>query len=157
MSTFGPTGNDVAELAYVSVRVGSQLFGLPIERVHDVFVIGGLTPVPLASPEVAGLLNLRGRVVTAVDLRCRFGLPASVTQDARMAVGIEAAGETLCLVVDSVGEVLRFPARDRDDLPAHLGGGWASLASGVHRLEDELLVVLDVDRVLDLDTLARAA
>ena len=63
------------EIEYVTVMIGEQLFGLPIERVHDVFMPGHLTPVPLASEEIAGVLNLRGRIVTAIDMRCRLGLP----------------------------------------------------------------------------------
>ncbi|MBT2856498.1 chemotaxis protein CheW, partial [Staphylococcus coagulans] len=71
----GPTDD------YVTVFVGDTLFGLAIERVHDVFVPSGVTPVPLAPSEIVGLLNLRGRVVTAVCLRRRLGLPDAVVQD----------------------------------------------------------------------------
>ena len=66
---------------YVTVTIGDQLFGLPISRVQDVFIPDRLTRVPLAPPEVAGVLNLRGRIVTAIDMRRRLGLPAHVVFD----------------------------------------------------------------------------
>lgn len=152
-----PAGPGAETVCYVTVEVAGQLFGIPIERVHDVFVVSGLTRVPLAPPEVAGLVNLRGRVVTALDLRRRFGLPETGAAERPMAVGIEAGSEFLGLIVDAVGEVLRLDRESRDDNPVHLAERWAALASGVHRLEDRLLVVLDVDAVLNLDRTAQAA
>ena len=62
-------------IEYVTVLIGDQLFGLPISRVQDVFMPDRITRVPLAEPEIAGVLNLRGRIVTAVDMRRRLGLP----------------------------------------------------------------------------------
>ncbi|APF38580.1 chemotaxis protein CheW [Chelatococcus daeguensis] len=140
-------------IQYVTVTVGEQLFGIPIDRVRDVFVVGGLTPVPLAPPEIRGLVNLRGRVVTAVCMRRRLGLPAREegAGGTVMAVGLEQGDESFGLIVDGVGEVLRVPAETREPRPPHLGGRWASLASHIHRLDDRLLVVLDVDAVLAFD------
>ena len=73
---------------YVTATVGGQLFGLPISRVQDVFAPDRLTRVPLAPPEIAGLLNLRGRIVTAIDLRRRLGLDAPAGDAPRMAIGV---------------------------------------------------------------------
>lgn len=142
---------------YVTVTVGGQLFGLPIARVQDVFIPTRITPVPLAPAEIAGILNLRGRIVTMIDMRCRLGLPARDPDQAAMAVGIEVRGESYGLLIDSVGEVLTLAAGGHEQPPANLDRGLARVASGVHRLEHELLVVLDVDRVLELDISARAA
>lgn len=142
-------------LEYVSVTVAGQLFGLPIERVRDVFMVNGLTPVPLAPPEVVGLLNLRGRVATAIDLRRRLGIPEA-DSDGLMAVGIEAGGESYGLIVDSVGEVLLLGRDTYGGNPVHMSGPWSALSAGVHRLEGRLLVVLDVDAVLDLGATAPA-
>lgn len=139
-------------IQYVTVMAGEQLFGVPIARVRDVFVVGGLTPVPLAPPEIRGLVNLRGRVVTAVCMRRRLGLPARErTAGTVMAVGLEQGDESFGLIVDGVGEVLRVPADTREPTPPHLDGRWASLASHIHRLDDRLLIVLDVDAVLAFD------
>jgi purine-binding chemotaxis protein CheW len=142
---------------YVSVMVGAQLFGLPIERVQDVFIPGVLTRVPLAGPEIAGILNLRGRIVTALDMRRRLGLPDRDRDISPIAVGVEFHGESYGLVIDSVGEVFRLGAETRERIPANLDPKLHRVAAGIHRLEDQLLVVLDVDRVLDLDGAAIAA
>jgi hypothetical protein len=80
-------------IEYVTVMIGGQLFGLPISRVQDVFVPDRLTRVPLAPPEVAGVLNLRGRIVTTIDMRRRLGLPPRNDNKPSMAVGIELRGE----------------------------------------------------------------
>lgn len=143
------------ETEYVTAWIAGQLFGIPIHQVHDVFEIGKITCVPLAQPEVAGVLNLRGRVVTAIDMRRRLGL----TQDdktARIAIGIDYEGEAYGLLVDSMGEVLKLPAASLDANPINMPAGWAQVSNGLHRLEDRLMVVLDIDRVFDLqpDTLA---
>ena len=141
---------------YVTATVGGQLFGLPIERVQDVFVLDRLTRVPLASPEIAGVLNLRGRIVTAIDMRRRLGLPPG-DPGRRMAIGIECKGESYGLLIDVIGEVMRLPTAGREGNPVNLEPRLARVSAGVHRLEDRLLVVLDVDRVLDVGSLAEAA
>jgi len=143
-------------LDYVTVILGEQLFGLPIGRVQDVFIANRLTPVPGAPEEIVGLLNLRGRVVTAICLRRRLGQPVDTTalrpHDRELvSVGIELGGEAYGLVVDAVGEVMRLDRSSLESVPIHLDRRWAALAAGVHRLQDRLLVVLDVDAVLKLD------
>ena len=148
-------GNAMRE--YVTVHVAEQMFGLPIDRVHDVFTATSLTRVPLAPREVVGLLNLRGRVVTALCLRRRLGLPDRVKVDREMAVGLEHQGEFYGLLVDGVGEVMKLAAETREANPAHLDERWAKLSGGVHRLDEKLLVILDIDAVLAFDVEARAA
>ena len=142
---------------YVTVVIGDQLFGLPISRVQDVFVPERLTRVPLASPEVAGILNLRGRIVTAIDMRCRLDLDKRKEGQPVMAIGIDLRNESYGLLVDAVGEVMKFSNSACEAKPANLDGRWARVASGVIRLEGQLLVVLDVDRVLDMKKRAVAA
>src|SRR5436309_10471721 len=93
---------------YVTVLIGEQLFGLPISRVQDVFMPDRLTRVPLSSPEIAGVLNLRGRIVTAIDMRRRLGMPQRTDGRPPMAVGIELKGESYGLLIDTVGEVLKL-------------------------------------------------
>lgn len=142
---------------YVTVMVADQIFGLPIDRVHDVFIASSLTEVPLAPREIVGLLNLRGRVVTAMDLRRRLGLPDRSGSDREMAVGLEHQGESYGLLVDSVGEVMKLPPQTREPNPVHMDQRWVKLSRGVYRLDDKLLIILDVDAVLSFDTDARAA
>ncbi|MCB8823553.1 chemotaxis protein CheW [Microvirga rosea] len=137
---------------YITVTVAGQFLGLAIDRVHDVFVASEMTTVPLASPEIAGLLNLRGRVVTAISLRRRLHLPDLDGNDRRMAVGLEYHGEAFGLLVDEVGEVLKLDSEALQPNPVHMDPRWAGLSQGVHQLNDKLLIILDVDSVLQFDT-----
>ncbi len=136
---------------YVTVETAGQLFGLRLERVRDVFVPRGLSKVPLAPPEVAGLLNLRGRIVTAIDLRRRLGLPPRTDSPAPIAIGMEQRGELYGLLVDRAGDVLHLERSTYDANPVNLDGRWTRVCTGVHRLERGLMVVLDVEKVLDFN------
>lgn len=142
---------------YITVYVGEQLFGIPVTVVQDVFEVQSLTRVPLSVPEVRGVLNLRGRIVTAIDMRIRLGLPTNEEGASRMAVGIEEGGEAFGLMVDSVGEVLSLQAQDVERSPANLDPRWQQVSSGVHRLESDLMVVLDVSKALELQSASVAA
>ena len=137
-------------IEYVTALIGDQLFGLPIARVQDVFRPERLTRVPLASRDVSGVLNLRGRIVTAIDMRARLGLGLDVTAAMPMAIGVDLRGESYGLMFDAIGEVLRLADAARDVNPVNLDPLIAGMAAGVYRLDDRLMIVLDVDRVLDL-------
>jgi purine-binding chemotaxis protein CheW len=150
------TQSPTAASEYVTVMIGSQLFGLPIGRVQDVFVLNQMTRVPLAPDDIAGVINLRGRIVTAIDLRRRLGV-SSAGGRGPMAVGIESGGESYGLVIDAVGEVLKPGTETAEAVPVNLDERLKRVASGVHRLDDGLLVVLDVDRLLDLKSSELAA
>jgi purine-binding chemotaxis protein CheW len=142
---------------YVTVTIGDHMFGLPIFRVQDVFVPVGLTRVPLAPPEVAGILNLRGRVVTAIDMRSRLDFGEREPGTPVMAIGIELKGESYGLLVDAVGEVMQLHNSACEAKPANLDPRLSRVAAGIYRLEGQLMVVLDVDRVLDIRNGAVAA
>jgi purine-binding chemotaxis protein CheW len=142
---------------YVTVTIGDHMFGLPIFRVQDVFVPVGLTRVPLAPPEVAGILNLRGRVVTAIDMRLRLDFSEREPGTPVMAIGIELKGESYGLLVDAVGEVMQLHNSACEAKPANLDPRLSRVAAGIYRLEGQLMVVLDVDRVLDIRNGAVAA
>jgi purine-binding chemotaxis protein CheW len=144
-------------IEYVTATIGGQLFGLPISGVQDVFMPERLTRVPLAAPEFAGMLNLRGRIVTAIDMRRRLGLAAPEEGKQGMAIGIESKGEFYGLLIDAIGEVLKLSAASREDNPVNLDARLTRVSAGVHRLEGSLLVVLDVDRVLEIGSHAEAA
>jgi purine-binding chemotaxis protein CheW len=139
-----------ATTEYVTAMIGDQLFGLPIARVQDVFMPERLTRVPLAPNEIAGVLNLRGRIVTAIDMRARLGLPKADIGGLPMAVGVDLRGESYGLLIDSIGEVMKLADDSREDNPVNLDPRMARMASGVHRLDGQLMVVLDVDRVLEI-------
>lgn len=150
------TGEESSE-AFVTVMTAGQLFGLALDRVRDVFVPRGLTTVPLAPSEIAGLLNLRGRVVTAIDLRLRLGFAPRSAGVRPVAMGIEKHGELFGLVVDKVIDVMRLPNSSFEPNPVNLDPRWMRVCAGVCRLERDLMVVLDIDKVLDLSQLAAVA
>ncbi len=135
---------------FVTVIIADQLFGLPISRVQDVFMLKDMTVVPLAIPEIAGVLNLRGRIVTAIDMRERLGLPPRGEDETAMAVGIERERESFGLVIDRIGDVLHLPINEFDANPVNLDPRWKRVAKSIFMLDKELLVLLDVDRVLEL-------
>jgi purine-binding chemotaxis protein CheW len=142
---------------YVTVMIGGQLFGLPISRVQDVFMPDRVTRVPLSAPEIAGVLNLRGRIVTAIDMRRRLGLPPRTDDKPSMAVGIELKGESYGLLIDAVGEVMKLGDATRESNPVNLDSRLARVSGGVHRLDGQLMVILDVDHVLNNNTESMAA
>jgi purine-binding chemotaxis protein CheW len=142
---------------YVTFTTAGQLFGLPIGRVQEVFRPTRITRVPLAGAQIAGVLNLRGRIVTAIDMRRRLELDACDEDKVRMAIGIESGSESFGLLVDSLGEVLKLADDEREPNPVNLDRKLARVSAGVFRLDGQLLVVLDVDRVLDLGAEAVAA
>lgn len=137
------------EIEFVTVMIGDQLFGMPIDRVHDVFAADRVTRVPLARPEIAGILNLRGRIVTMIDMRKCLDLPPCPGAADQMALGIEFHGESYGLLIDEVGEVMKLAATQQEPVPVNLDPRWARVASGIFRLEEALMIVLDIDRVLE--------
>jgi purine-binding chemotaxis protein CheW len=142
---------------YVTFTLAGQIFGLPIERVQEVFRPSRITRVPLAGMQIAGVLNLRGRIVTAIDMRSRLDLPPRSEGAAQMAIGIELGAESFGLLVDALGEVFKLPDGERESNPVNLDRKLARVSAGVYRLDGQLLVILDVDRVLDLAPEAIAA
>jgi purine-binding chemotaxis protein CheW len=96
------------------------------------------------------VLNLRGRIVTAIDMRARLGLPKNENETELMAIGVDLRGESYGLLIDNIGEVLKLPDDGCEVNPVNLDPRMAKLAGGVHRLDGQLMVVLDVDRVLEI-------
>jgi purine-binding chemotaxis protein CheW len=141
---------------FVSVMVGGQLFGIPVLQVQDVLGPQRLTRVPLAPAEVAGSLNLRGRIVTAIDLRIRLGLPAAEAGKSGMSIVVDHGGELYSFVVDTVGEVLSLTEAAFEHSPSTLDPLWRDVSAGIYRLDGTLLVILDVARLLNLSTRAAA-
>jgi purine-binding chemotaxis protein CheW len=152
--------NDIgsgASTEYVTATIGGQLFGLPIARVQDVFMPDRLTQVPLSSADIAGILNLRGRIVTVIDMRCRLGVSKQQSEKHPMAIGIECRGESYGLLIDDIGEVMRLPDSMREVNPVNLDARLAQVSGGVFRLDSQLLVILDVDRILQVSAQIKAA
>jgi len=135
---------------YITMTVAGQLFGLPVLSVHDVLGPQRITRIPLASPEVAGSLNLRGRIVTAIDLRRRLGLPMREDGAKSMSVVVDRDGELYSLMIDSVGEVLTLHSERIEVNPPTMDSEWRDVSNGICRLDDQLLILLDISRILEL-------
>ena len=135
---------------FVMLTVAGQTCGVPVAAVRDILGEQAITRIPLAPPEIAGSLNLRGRIVTAVDLRRRLKLPPPPEGQKLMSVVAEHGGELYALLVDQVSEVMSLPADDFEHNPPTLEPAWAAFSNGIYRLPDRLLVVLDVSKLLAL-------
>lgn len=134
---------------YVTMSIGDQMFGIPVLNVQDVLGSQQITRVPLAPPEVAGSLNLRGRIVTAIDVRLRLNMAKKDDGKPPMSVVVEHDGELYSLLVDSVGEVLSLNMKDYQRNPPTLNARLREFSDGIYRLNGSLLVVLSVGSLLN--------
>lgn len=134
---------------YLTVMIAEQRFGIPVLQVQDVLREQTVTRIPLASKEVAGSLNLRGRIVTAIDVRKRLGLPDKEGDTPSMSVVVEHKDELFSLIIDTVGDVLRFKDKYYESNPGTLDPLWRNISTGIYQMEDELLVIMDVSRLLE--------
>ena len=134
----------------VTLTIADQLCGVPVLSVRDILGEQPITRIPLAPPEIAGSLNLRGRIVTAIDLRRRLGVPPAPPGTPRMSVVTEQGGDLYALLVDQVSEVMTPPETSFERNPPTLPPSWAEFCSGIYRLNGRLMVVLDIGRILAL-------
>lgn len=146
-STADSTQSRVEPLQIVSFHIGEEEFGLDILRVQEIIRVQDLTRVPNSPPFVDGVINLRGKVIPVVALRKRFGLEAHAHDKQTRIVVIEVKGAVLGFIVDSVSEVLRIPAETIAP-PPRLGKVEREYVSGVGKLDNRLLILLDVDRLM---------
>lgn len=137
---------------YVTFYIGDQMFGIPVLRVQDILTPDRIAPIPLAPKEVKGSINLRGRIVTVVDVRIRLGLPDKEGSDANsMGVTVEQDHDLYTLLVDRIGDVIGLSRELYEKNPGTLDPKWRDFSNGVFRLEKNLMVVLDIDSLLDLN------
>jgi purine-binding chemotaxis protein CheW len=134
-----------SERSYFTVFVNKEIFGLPVENTHTIFRIASVTSVPKGPSDIAGLVNLRGKIVTAVSLRRRLRMSADVGIKNALAIGIEHKGENFALIVDEVGDVLSLAKSMEIPIPAHFDPERSRLTRGLYRVGKLLIPVLDVD------------
>lgn len=134
---------------FVTMEVGGQLFGVSVMGVQDVLRNQNIANVPLSSDVVAGSLNLRGRIVTAIDMRVRLGMEPFESYKSAMHVVVPFKEEFFSLVVDRVGEVMMLPMEGFDKAPANMEPSWRELSSGVFKLEKQLLIILNVATIIN--------
>jgi purine-binding chemotaxis protein CheW len=137
------------ENQYVSFLVDGQLLGIPVNTVQEVLNPQTIAPVPLARDEIAGLLNLRGQIVTAVNLRRRLGLPDLDGGRQSMNVVVRHQGESYSLLVDDVGDVINIAGDKLQPPPVTLDAHWKSVTAGVFRLEARLFVILNTATLMN--------
>lgn len=138
---------DEAE-GFVTARLAGHWFALPISAVHEIFPLTRITTVPLSPPGLIGVLNLRGRIVTALDTRQIMGFPPR-KDPPNIAIGIERGNELFGLAVDEMGDVLTSLPSERERPPSNLDKRWRDVVVGVQRSEDQLVLIVMVDRLFD--------
>ncbi len=160
LATTGPTGpRDLDLIAgehlddFVTFMIGDQMLGIPVLQVQDILQSDKIASIPLAPPEVKGSINLRGRIVTVFNVRQRLGLDPLPKEEEKhcMGVTVELEHELYTLQVDRVGDVIGLPSEKFENNPGTLDSLWREFTTGVYRLEGRIMVVLDVERLLNLD------
>lgn len=141
-------------LEFVTFRLAAQWLGVPVLMVQEVLVAQRIARVPLAPREVAGFLNLRGQIVTAVDLRTRLALEPRADSDEIMNVVVRHEGELFSFLVDEVGDVLSVRADSLEVPPPTLDSRWRLACTGIIRRDRGLLFVVNADELLRLDSAA---
>lgn len=136
---------------YCTLTVGDLLLGIDVGRIQEVIRGTAFTPVPLADPAIRGLINLRGQIVTAIDLRRRMGFEALPLSEPTATMVLGTAEEPLALVVDTVGDVVDVDGDSFEPPPDTLKGEARTMIDGAHKLERRLLLVLNLDAVMAVD------
>lgn len=130
---------------YCTFHLADHLFGVPVETVQEVLRRQETTPVPLASPEISGLLNLRGQIVTAVDLRRRLDLPVASDDVSAINVVVRTPEGAVSLIVDKIGDVLEPADDDFEPAPDTVPQAVRDLVTSVCKLDGQLMLVLDTE------------
>lgn len=132
-------------------RVHGHYLGLPVKHVQEILRPQRLTRVPLAQTAVRGLLNLRGSILTAIEVRRRLGFPDREPGHQPMHVVIKLGERAVSLLVDEIGDVVDAPLADSEDFPDNISGPLRDLTWRIFKLEDELLILLDAERLASLE------
>jgi purine-binding chemotaxis protein CheW len=149
--TLSTSGTDILQL--VSFCIGKEEYGVDILRVQEINRTMEVTRVPNSPHYVEGVINLRGKVIPVIDLRARFGMPKKDWDKSTRIVVVELQGVTVGFVVDSVNEVLRIPRSVTEPPPMFAAGGNSDYITGVGKLDDRLLILLDLEKVVGIEEL----
>lgn len=145
----------MSDRRFCTFHVGSLLLGVELDRVQEVMGEQVMTPVPLADPSVVGLLNLRGRIVTAIDARMRLGLASRAVGAPVAHIVVRVEGEPVSLVVDGRGEVIEVDDVDFEEVPETVSATIREYAEGAYEVEGGVLLALDADRALTMASAER--
>jgi purine-binding chemotaxis protein CheW len=135
---------------YCTFMLDGRYFGVDVQEVQEVIRYQELTRVPLSSPVISGLINLRGRIVTAIDMRRRLGLADRPTDTLPMNVVVRTGDDAVSLLVDEIGDVIEVPLDKFERPPETLRGAARALVEGAYKLEDRLMLVLDTKRAVEI-------
>ena len=138
------------ERQFCTFYLGDQYFGLDVLKVQEIIRYQEMTRVPLAHPVVRGLINLRGQIVTAIDLRRRLDLPDRLDGEPPVNVVVQTDDGAVSLLVDEIGDVLRVPEEAFERPPETLRGTARDLIRGAYKLDGRLLLILDTERAVNL-------
>ncbi|HOQ09177.1 MAG TPA: chemotaxis protein CheW [Syntrophomonadaceae bacterium] len=141
---------DEIQLVVFTLKQGDTVceYGVPITQVQEIIPMAKPTRLPQVPDFVEGIINLRGKIIPIIDLKKRFDMEATeITSDTRSVV-VEVSGQTVGIIVDEVSEVLRLSKDNIEPPPAAIGGITAEYLTGVGKLEDRLLILLDMDKIL---------
>ena len=138
------------ELHIVGFQVGRETYGVPITSLHEIVRVPEITAVPDAPEFMEGVINLRGKIVSVIDLRKRLGEKKIASSRRNRILVVEHNGRLSGLIVDSASEVLKIPAADVEASPTSLQEGRANCVTGLGKHKGRLIVLLDMTRLLDL-------
>jgi purine-binding chemotaxis protein CheW len=148
-ATSGSVGDELVQL--VSFKIGVEEFGVDILKVQEINRMLEVTRVPNAPEHVEGVINLRGKVIPIINLRRRFGMERKERDKDTRIVVVELSGKVVGFVVDAVSEVLRIPRNVTEPPPSLVAGIEAEYITAVGKLEDRLLILLDLEKVLSME------
>jgi purine-binding chemotaxis protein CheW len=137
---------------FCTFQVGDLYMGIEVSNVHEVIRWQAMTPVPLAAPAVSGLINLRGQIVTAIDLRSRLRLAPRPEGRQPVNVVIRTSDGAVSLLVDEIGDVIEPSADSFEPISETVDKAAQGLIRGVYKLRDRLMLILDVDRAINLES-----
>ena len=144
----GPKADGTSSFQLVSFRLEQEEYGIEITKVQEIILLGEITRVPQTPPHIKGLINLRSTVIPIVDLRTRFGMPAGETTDETRIMVVNVRGRIVGIIVDAVNEVLRITKETIAPTPPTVAGLGRDYLTGLVKLENRLLILLDLDKIL---------
>jgi len=147
----------MASQQFCTFLLSGYLFGVPVPHVQEVIRFQPLTPVPLAPSAVEGMINLRGQIVLAIDLRRRLALEKRAPGELPMNVVVRTSDGVVSLLVDEIGDVLKMDAATYEQAPENLDPAAREIIRGVYKLKGRLLLVLDAERTAELTANAKTA
>jgi purine-binding chemotaxis protein CheW len=149
--TVTEAGDTAAKCSFLTAFIDDQMFGLPLLAVQEVLERPAVTPIQLAPPEVAGAINLRGRIITAIDVRKRLYRQPRDAAGRAVGIVVEHDDEIFNLLFDAVGDVMTLGADRRQDNPPTFDPVWCTCSDGIYRLDARLMVIVNIPALLEIE------